>query len=665
MTVSHAVESKARRAEIVDVGIDPSDPLFTTTTVRFTLFDDGNPVTGLSDAEKAAFELTVAKLLPPPRDDDSALWQSYINRTDGTPAVVQATSESPDEPDSLLHVGLPDGTWAYTLGFDIERVGELIDPDDGHNAVLVPYEPSLLHRVGLWSPDLADAASFDWVPDGSEADTRYIVDSLSCAGCHPAGVFHHGSNVDVCVTCHNPGSYDAQSPDPGDPEMLDLAVITHKLHMGPNLPSVISTGSYTVAGVEYGDVSYPRSIEECTVCHDGTAGAPNETQEGDNWWAIPTNEACTTCHDDVDVTTGQGHPVAELPDNRICRACHGQGTMQDTTLVHRPPLHKVDAFVLVGVTGTGVGQATDVSFQVLEWDGSDTEPIDILTDPRFDGGSVAVTIGWGGDNAGNATALFPGQPVTIDALAPGVAIRGADDVFTVTSPVAVPPEADDYVVVALRGAAVVDGEQQPLANVAERFDLLGGDAPPARQVATTEACEACHGTLARHDGRDNDIDGCLICHNGSATDVTSRLAVLAVGTGDPALDFEDGLAEQSMELRTLIHGIHAAESRVTAYQLLDDEAKHRWGDVRYPGRVQQCETCHVAGTYVFPLDPEMGPVATATGSDASGADIGHTDDDLHITPISATCASCHDEAIARFHMIQMGGGFDARDAEMP
>jgi hypothetical protein len=81
--------------------------------------------------------------------------------------------------------------------------------------------------------------------------------------------------------------------------------------------------------------------------------------------------------------------------------------------------------------------------------------------------------------------------------------------------------------------------------------------------------------------------------------------------------------------------------------------------------VQQCETCHVAGTYLFPLDPEMGPVATATGSDTSGADIGNTDDDLHITPISASCASCHDEDVVRFHMIQMGGGFDARDAEMP
>ena len=44
---------------------------------------------------------------------------------------------------------------------------------------------------------------------------------------------------------------------------------------------------------------FPQDVRNCTRCHDGTAGSPIYTPQGDNWKIQPSMQACGACHDNV------------------------------------------------------------------------------------------------------------------------------------------------------------------------------------------------------------------------------------------------------------------------------------------------------------------------------------------------------------------------------
>ena len=119
--------------------------------------------------------------------------------------------------------------------------------------------------------------------------SREIVSDTACNACHERLMFHGGGRRDVqyCVTCHNPGSTDAQSTN-----TVDFTVMIHKIHRGAELPSVVAGGEYYIVGfgndkVDYSHIEWPQDIRNCQACHDEN---DDRTPQAQNWrlnfWAF-------------------------------------------------------------------------------------------------------------------------------------------------------------------------------------------------------------------------------------------------------------------------------------------------------------------------------------------------------------------------------------------
>ncbi|MBT8132037.1 MAG: hypothetical protein KJO35_07200, partial [Gammaproteobacteria bacterium] len=83
---------------------------------------------------------------------------------------------------------------------------------------------------------------------------------------------------------------------------------------------------------------------------------------------------------------------------------------------------------------------------------------------------------------------------------------------------------------------------------------------------------------------------------------------------------------------------------------------HDYSHVVFPGETEglaQCTVCHDDDTY-YPVDASV----LATTID-SGDDLADPTDDINVTANTAACSSCHESDLARAHMQQNGGAYDA------
>ena len=125
--------------------------------------------------------------------------------------------------------------------------------------------------------------------------------------------------MEYCVTCHNPGSTDANSGN-----TVDMKVMIHKIHMGENLPSVQDGEPYIIWGFrdrphDYSHIVYPQDLGNCQNCHVGSSTTdefyprcsfPTRATTGTS---SPSKAACGSCHDDVISTTmPAGRPTIPL-----------------------------------------------------------------------------------------------------------------------------------------------------------------------------------------------------------------------------------------------------------------------------------------------------------------------------------------------------------------
>src|SRR6056297_3461025 len=607
-------------------------------TVELRLTDD--LTRGLVGLPAGDIRFVLAQLSPPPAGSgESAEWQSYVTRDDGGVTDAQATTETAT---AGTFTDNSDGTYTYTFGQALTAY-----------PAGPAFDATKTHRLGIeirgQSP-ISSNGIFNFVPAGGAPTFTYdVVDNDTCNACHDILEFHGGPRTDVayCVTCHNPSSIDG---DTGN--TVDMKAMIHNIHVGRD--------DYVVVGFrdtvhDYSDVEFTQDVRNCQTCHEESDA---DTPEASNWRLVANRAACGTCHYDV--------------DDSQCLDCHGpnsnttnpEGELVRTAEIHRiPSLEASEDFVynVVDARNVVTGGLVEVDFSVTDPSGA---PYDLANDPAFTtcaGGTsrLAIAIGWTTDDFDNQdNGVENAEPISINAL---VACGGAatdpdgDGVYTVASPTAIPAGlgGSETIAVALEGhpAGDLDGDgvfsdRIAVTNAIEYFGIDGADAVPRRNAVAIEKCDECHKQLSLHgNNRTDQPEVCAVCHNPNATDIPVRVA----GT---ECETVLGLDDETIDMKYMVHAIHAGNTGICGFR----SSAHPYFDVVYPGRLNNCEGCHEPGAY-YPVDP-----GEILGTTVDSNDPTTPVDDRVISPNSAVCSSCHTGDLAREHMVQNGGDFNATKA---
>ncbi len=656
---------------------------------------DGDSFTGLTTGD---LRFTIAKLMPGSLGNPSS-WQNYINQEEtaevgpGTGnTAVQATRENSG---TLVDHG--DGTYTYTFATDITNVT---------TPVAVPYDPTLTHRVAVQTRGALPAVNALYTFRPSDGATqglfsREIVKTDTCNGCHNALELHDARiETQYCVTCHNPGSTDANSGN-----TVDFKVMIHKIHRGAELPSVQAGGEYIIWGFNdtehnYSHVEFPQDIRNCTRCHDGD---DPDTPQGGNWNTQVSIEACGSCHDNIDFTKDgtvdpDGHPGGIVTDNSECITCHAEnriaGSVAESHLIPEKLAAARFQYNLIDVSG---GNTPVIEFSITDLTNGDV-PYDITTDPAFTtGGGVsrlAILVGWDTRDFNNdGSGSNPGQPISINPVdaCDGTPITdwtcvAVNGVYTLTKATALPVTATGTGRVGIEGhPAADDGTgaftlRVPVTSVVGDWSIDGSTVGARRNVVDIAKCDQCHDQVSLHGSNRNDEPQlCVMCHNPNATDINRRPKTAIAdelnpqpGEGVPSPGV-DGKLEEAIDFKHLIHAIHGAEIRENGLVVYGfGGSVNDFSEVGFPGFVQDCETCHLPGTYELEGTWEtptlngilasttdsapnatVGGIATGPGSLADG--LADQTDDLNISPTAAVCSACHDSALAQAHMLVPGG----------
>jgi hypothetical protein len=308
--------------EINQVSIDEGQ-----VTVTFSVTDSaGTPL------EAEAWEGAILQIAYLEVDESTGLsqWVAYATAdSEGVAFTMEGETQEPamasverpyfverPGPDNVTGVG--PGIFAYTLGTSL--------PED--------FDQTATHRVGIAINRQVNAI-YDFVPAGGEIlQTREVVGLESCNTCHKELALHGGwmRDTKICVTCHTPENIDPESGN-----TLDFKVMVHKIHQGSQHVhgDEVAEKAYFIVGYgqslhEWTHVHWPQDIRNCTTCHSNASDA-------DNYKDSPNTVACTSCHDQVNLVTGENHPGGQREDDE-CRVCHpAEGDPPSVTASHEIP----------------------------------------------------------------------------------------------------------------------------------------------------------------------------------------------------------------------------------------------------------------------------------------------------------------------------------------
>ena len=622
---------------------------------------------GLTGLPTASMSFTLAQLSAG-QNGGSSEWQSYPTRSSAGIANAQATTESAS---SGTFSDNGDGTYTYTFA------SALTDYAGGPT-----YSESSTHRLGVeirtnrggFLPYNipSNNAPYDFLPTGgAPIETRLIVNNDACNACHDNLELHGEARFDVeyCVTCHNPSSIDGDTVNEPWGGTVDMKAMIHKIHFGVNLANGYAVQGYGGTLHDYSDIVFPQDVRNCTTCHQENN---SDVPQASNWRTVQNRAACGTCHDDIDWAAGDHPGGLVFADDTLCVDCHGEDSTVNggdlrVAVAHEIPeaiAARAFEYEVVSVTDTAPGMMPAVSIRVL----NPTDPA-YATDPAstaydindpagpFQIGSarLGVDIAWNNADFGNIdpfddlgrspTSGAPFAPISISFTSG--AVNDGNNVFTKTASDPIPTGITGSGTALVEGRPQVDlGDGPQSVQVASKglAFAITGTAQDRRQVVDIDKCNDCHNTLALHgDNRVGNTELCSTCHNPNATDINRRVA-------DSACDVALGLDDVSVDLKRMVHRIHAGNVGVCGYR----NSAHDYNGLVYPGRLNNCEGCHLPGTY-YPVDPAA---VMATTVDA-GADRSSLLDDVVISPNTAVCSSCHTSTLATNHMTQNGGDFAA------
>jgi OmcA/MtrC family decaheme c-type cytochrome len=194
------------------------------------------------------------------------------------------------------------------------------------------------------------------------------------------------------------------------------------------------------------------------------------------------------------------------------------------------------------------------------------------------------------------------------------------------------------------GDGVLETVAVPVTSSGKAFAITDAAPVPYRAVVDINKCNDCHKQLSLHgENRAGNAELCATCHNPNATDIARRVA------GSNCQSVTGTLDDQTIDFKVMVHAIHAgadAGYKVCGY----GNTGYDFSYVRYPGRLNNCEGCHLPGTY-YPPDST---VALATTFDAG--DRATPLGDVATTPATAVCSVCHTSQDARNHMLSSAAG---------
>lgn len=627
-------------------------------------------------------------------------------------------------------------------------------------------------KVGVY-PTFPANAMYDFIPAtgqpvGATAERREITSIDACFSCHTKFEFHGAGRQDTsyCVVCHTdqrkysyanavpgPSGYTGRQNKIGGKAVGDFVTLIHRTHMGEEL----AVQGYDYADVKFNKVTYPQDQRNCVKCHSTSTATP----QGNNWFEKPSRIACGACHDSIDWS--QPHKGALRTDDSACKGCHGPNEIK----AYHVPVVKPDPNN--GWLVTGGSNNTNASYVAafannlpsganrITWDLSSVT-LNSTGNPVFkfkfkkDGADVVFnTYSPTGktelmDNFVGGPSFYIAMSVPQDGIATPADWNSTVNTYlknvwmgtatgTAKGNLSATPDASGYYTLTMTGLVLpmtavhmtggvgysyslssapplvqtnlaaypynVEGKKQgglsvPAPNVwkAVSGTLPAGYLPQVsrRTIVTNQKCNDCHSVLGvftsktYHAGQRNDAQTCAFCHN-----VNRANSGWAVNAKD------------------IIHGIHGGAKRTQKFSWEASAGIYYW-HVEYPSPANNCEACHVPGSYNFDLsknaaevdnllwttaasstyaspnakgktpfvivtgnevvtkdDTVLSPyvgVNTAYGNQfsyaaATGVTTQAADTTLVISPYVAACAACHDSTMAIAHMRSNGGSFYA------
>jgi OmcA/MtrC family decaheme c-type cytochrome len=502
----------------------------------------------------------------------------------------------------------------------------------------------------------------------------------------------------------------------------DFPIMVHSIHAGEKLP-VRTAASYI------DEVLYPQPQANCVICHSGTGRYA--TPQGDNWKNNPSRTACGACHNNINFATGLNHPGVggvQANDSK-CSACHTASSIATVYHVSVDPTGSVDrggypvntadnvptpgyaagmgpAIPLASSTNPPAGvpkiafelksvsvaaQKTTFVYRIL-FDGKAVTFLpagDKYLLPNVDGTpQLSATYGLVEDGVTTVADWTAAKTVTVKQC--------RDQVATACTQTG--PDANGWYTATFQSAQLLPAGAQLVTGVLglnyQAFVKLDHpDFPkgirlrePAfamltatftgntarRTIVEAARCNLCHNQLgvepSFHSGARNNGGGCAIggCH----------FETRSTGHTGEANNYGGGWA---LSAKSMIHAIHGASKR-TQYFNYEATAKNLkgFGVVGYPGVLNNCEQCHVPGSYNFAITANANATANFLWTtDANGdmrnplnkpsiglspwinilgkGQIDYRGDPLVSSPITSACFGCHDSMTAVNHFQNNGG----------
>ena len=629
-------------------------------TVTYTLTDpNGLPLDSAGVTTPGLVTLSyVAAVIPNSQED----YTTYTTRSATGTALGTIQQPGADSGGTVTQVGA--GQYQYIF----------------HTAAPVGFDATATHTIGIYgSRNLTPygltinyaSATYNFVPNGSAVTHVHdIIETASCNACHDQLSAHGGSRrgMNMCVLCHTP-----QNSDPNTGATMDAKVFFHKIHMGENLPSVKAgeTGSCAQASCtttpyipaitafgspNYSTVAFPADSgvpnplgdpRRCETCHSQTTGAAQATAFLTN----PTRAACGSCHDDVNFATGANHPAGPQGDDSQCSTCHvPQGSIDfDASILgaHVPPtassLLSGLAVNIVSVQNGTAGNAPVVSFTVQDKNGNGV-PLSALGSISFT--MAGPTTDYGYTNFGSGVTT-PGYVTESATKAPCDGSGNCTYTFThivpavATGTYAIGVEARRTEVVRV-GTPAQQSIQYGAPNKVAYFSVDGSPIVDRRSVVALSNCNQCHVSLQLHGTLRNNTEYCVMCHNPSNTDASTRATATV-----PA---DKAAPPQGINFNLLVHRIHYGinmQAFNRTYVVVGFGGSHNdFSSTLFPALsptgaatdTENCSLCHVNGSeqnLPYGLNAVLDPQGPVNPNQ----------------PISSACTGCHVDIPAASHML--------------